>query len=1063
MLFLIALTVICLSPGVIASQPALIEAQWTEGFEGGNTAGWSSYPPFEDTAYDYTLLPGRYRPIEQLVGFFASGEYYLPPELPPPERPKDNTYYLLRSYRPNSVSPQNAGVSRKVNFYAGKKSSLSFDYYFDGVDEGMELVVHLAGGDGLRYLYTLRRPSFDSWEHVEIPLRSFRAGRKRLQPSTAIEAVAIVSEIEQGDPNRYIILAVDNIRMDAFRPAGFIVREPKSRAFDHWPTLFSESIFYPGDNLSISAQPQLELTRATATLETLDGKILAGPKAMDRQGDSWTVSSLLQVNDSTPRGPCTLTLSGRTKENNLLESQVRLWILNQVKPGNRPSVLFNPSTLPELKEHIQSKDGGKRWSRIISAAKRARKQSLPTDQLFEYPTEYLLQERGGHSDVTRGLARDIFFNALLYAVEGNEEAGQFAKQGLLFQANMKQWIHPSFANQGHFSYLYVGQTAYYCGITYDLIHDLLTPEQRRIARKGILEKGIEAGFEHSFVNNAVPSHTSNHIAWEMAAPGVAMLAVLPDMEADPEHGTPPGLLLAGMAEKVFAHIEAAMMPDGAWAEEYSYQRYAFEAIMPFLRALNLTGGVQGIIQHYGLDRSYLYPAYTRTGEGDLLAMGDSYDRIDKTPAAFGWMAQQTNDPLLTWFSQLIPISSWLGLITGPGQGDTLSPAEAGLPASRIFPGKGNVVFRTGWEDNDLVLNLRAGPHCNHNQFDQGNFRLWAGGTELVSEAGKTPYYDDPYYWSYFIQPIGHNTILVDNNPESQYSADHGIGPKAFNRYPEITSALTDPRYSWARTELAPVYRAPLERLTRRIHLLSGGVIVIRDEVRSDSGPHRYQWLLHPPERDMLDLNISHASARIDAGKAALDVHVIQPQKAVLEMQGSPIPIKEYAYYPKKDLRPRARLQLSHEDARKDQDFLVVLAPDYKDNPAPESVEPIKAGSAEGVQVLSSTGVKEQLLYAAKKDDIHTDMFKTDASVLYSRTHSADHQIIAAESATRLVMNGEEILSSHQPLDILLEQQGDDQADWVIIALESGRVTLFPGSSKEQSIQLKKGRNESPGN
>lgn len=85
----------------------------------------------------------------------------------------------------------------------------------------------------------------------------------------------------------------------------------------------------------------------------------------------------------------------------------------------------------------------------------------------------------------------------------------------------------------------------------------------------------------------------------------------------------------------------------------------------------------------------------------------------------------------------------------------------------------------------MVLLFRAGPNFNHHHADQGSLLLSAFGEVLIGEAGWSDYYKDPYYATFFTQAIGHNTILVGGNPESQTIPDT-LQFKALNRYPRIT-------------------------------------------------------------------------------------------------------------------------------------------------------------------------------------------------------------------------------------------------------------------------------------
>src|SRR5690606_217807 len=140
---------------------------------------------------------------------------------------------------------------------------------------------------------------------------------------------------------------------------------------------------------------------------------------------------------------------------------------------------------------------------------------------------------------------------------------------------------------------------------------------------------------------------------------------------------------------------------------------------------------------------------------------------------------------LNWFYASSPGQSWEDILWSREEIFDRAADPSDLPPTRIFPDKGNMVFRTGWNDDDTVLVYRAGPNFNHTHADQGSFRLYSLGEHLVSEGTYGTYYSNPYYWSYFIQSAAHNVILIDDNPESQLFGDFANEVSAFTRYARI--------------------------------------------------------------------------------------------------------------------------------------------------------------------------------------------------------------------------------------------------------------------------------------
>ena len=60
---------------------------------------------------------------------------------------------------------------------------------------------------------------------------------------------------------------------------------------------------------------------------------------------------------------------------------------------------------------------------------------------------------------------------------------------------------------------------------------------------------------------------------------------------------------------------------------------------------------------------------------------------------------------------------------------------------------------------------------------------------LLTEAGLVNYYKNLYYRQFYIQPIAHNTVLLNDYPESQQTADFDNDIQALDNYPRITSCF----------------------------------------------------------------------------------------------------------------------------------------------------------------------------------------------------------------------------------------------------------------------------------
>ncbi len=988
-----------------AGDPLLAPVTWREDFESGDISGWGSYPAFEDTAFDFTILPGRHRPASHLQGFVASGEYFYPIDLAPPQTGGKNEYYLLRSYRPNSPAAQRVGVMRPLWLAVGESGGeVAFHYWLQAPAGETQLRVDLAGGDGKRYSAWIDRPAREAWQRVELPLGRFSAeGGGKLEPGTAIEAIAIEADIPRGNPSMYVFLALDEVAISVARQAGFAVREPRVESFKNWPMLFAQRHYRPGDMLRIQATPDVEGMRAvTARLENLAGRTLAGPVDVERGA-----ADLHEFTAADPRGPMMVVLEGRDARGRIARTEMRIWHLDKAATGH-PRVLVSEADRARLRRAIESGEGKRAWDALVKQAAAVRASSNVPDQVQfgEFPNEYLLSNTAAWAGTLRQPPGHALTNAWVYWLGGDEEAGEFAKQTLLKMTGWDQWVHPWFQNQGRPYYFPVGLVTENLGLVYDLVAPLMTEQEKARARAGLLKNGIAPAFEEYFIDNRMPNSTSNWISHSTASPLMAVMAIYG--ETDSESMEP---YFSGLAEKFFLLSKNTMRADGGYGEDWSYQNFTFLTAQAFLAGLQKMFGVEGLAQELHYTLGHLYPMYASFDGGKMImAMGDSHEG-NGAGERLVWFAGQS-DPQMKWFYKAGAGNGWQDLLwNGPAVAAAAESPE-NLPLSRIFPLKGNMVFRSGWGERDTLVNFRAGANYNHTHFDMGNFRMRALGEELVPEANYSSYYTDPYFWSYFTQAGGHNLILVDDMAESQYAGDFLNDIEAFNRYARMETHLATDRVSFVRAELAPVYRAPMEAMTRRMWFVQPGYLVVHDRAKSAGGAHKYHWQMHTPGRDSLE--IGAAGATVTGENAALQVAVLAPANAELKMREWPISVTEVLEYPATPLRPRAAFQVVNREPAEEAEFLVALLP-REISGGEARVERIDADGLIGASI-GREGTEDRFLFA-ENGNIRDMNIEAEAEAFFARRQNGELTLAGVEQARRINLDGQAVFQSDTPINI----------------------------------------------
>ncbi|MEX2574055.1 MAG: heparinase II/III family protein [Balneolaceae bacterium] len=1083
---LLAIVLTVASAGIAVSQdrqenadPLLVESTWTEDFAGGTVSAWFSYPLFEDTAFDFTLIPGFYRPQNHLQGFIESGEYFYPVDVAPPE--DEDGFYLLRAYRPNSAGRQEIGVAYKKTMWTHDSSVLEFDYWLRyPVDSAGDLRVDLSGMDGRRYQAVISAPERAGWQKAELDIDEFTAVDGTVfSVGTGIDAVAVVLELDRGAPSEYVFVAIDNVRLDGRMQAGFELISPAAERFDHWPLQFARRHVRPGEQLSFDVRAGADLTAATATVLDPSGEPLSSPVSLSNEGDGrWVADEGFRLPPEA-LGPLTLVVEGRNSQEQFARSEVRLWNLED--PGQRrPRVLFTEEGRENMQEKISSHDRfADIWEGIVERAAESREEPFPEEVTFpQFDEDYLFPTIGDWSSQF-GRSRAIFDNALVWYMDGDPEARDYAIESMLRMAGWEQWIHPWFPGQGRASYYPLGHAVMYNGLGYDLLYDELSEEQRETIRRGVMENGIIPTWQEYFDDDRIPNNTSNWISMAAGGSLVGLMAFYDDLEQDgwDAHGEP---WFSGLAEKNLELARRTMMPDGGYGEGIGYQHITYNHAQDLLAALETMFGVEDLVSTLRYDIGHIFWLYISLDRThDALAMGDSNPRRGSLDY-WSWIARGSDDPVMKWFYAQRPGRGWPALLWDEPDAHRQGEApEHHLPDSRIFPDKGNAVFRTGWQNDDAVFVYRAGPNFNHTHFDQGNFRFYALGEELITESGRASYYSDPYYWSHFIQSSGHNTVLVDNFPESQRAGDFDNEISAFTRYARITDALVSDAGGFVVSDLAPVYRAGLDRLTRRIWFADPGYAILEDRIVSSGDPHIYQVQLYPPDLGALDIN-SDREARIRKGDAQMRIRVLAPDSPRLVAKRYPFANRHITN--EAPLHPQGALQITHDEPLQSQTFRVVMAPEKEGAGMPEMIREIEGDGYEGVELEFADGRVDRFYFTDSVSDGFTGTeaggeFSTDArSVFVSLDADGGLRALTLEGATRFTYGDRFSFSSGSAAHIAMtptagggekvslsgpmESAEEIRADFTTSA--GGRVTVADperGESRLDSSRSRRGGTE----
>ncbi|MGH9767349.1 MAG: heparinase II/III domain-containing protein [Blastocatellia bacterium] len=690
-----------------------------------------------------------------------------------------------------------------------------------------------------------------------------------------------------------------------------------------------------------------------------------------------------------------------------IEAEAKAIALRAPSAGVHPHLYFSASDRAKLIERARQPRFAKLWEHLQTAAKNTRGTGdlAHGGAVFEMlDKEYLLPSLLGYFGAMNQARARIAHNALVAYLNDDAKARKSAILAMLDVARWSRWEPPWFTAHGQHTYYPAGQLAAEVAFGYDLLYEHLTESERALVRRALIEKSIIPTFKEYVADNRIMANTSNWIAHTVGGALIAAAAIAGDVKAAEANGRFE-IYLNGLLRKFEGHLAASYLPDGSYGEGISYQEFDLETTALALVALDRVFGIDWR-QRSRVIESLAFPLYTLARPTSAsLDMGDSHPPSGRTIAP---LIAQAKDPTLRWFYDQFPHSEIRDFLFFD---DSIKPQAPQLPTSRIFRDKGNAVFRTGWGADDSVFLFRAGPNFNHNHADQGSFLLTAFGEPLVTEAGWSHYYNDPYYATFFTQAIGHNAVLVDGDPESQTIADT---PRfaALNAYPRITDAITSEFYDAVGSDLTPVYQDRLSRYTRRVVFVKPHYFVVFDDLAAAGGPAKFDWLLHLPDRSRIAASSDLAVYRGD--QAALAVKSLAP--AAVAVRDGRLPYATFATSTPKTVPPRpAFLDLQTTMPASAARFLVALAPARTSEAARELANQMTAISGAGFTgVRAERGAERDLVMfriGAANETLRYEDYATDAAAWTVTQSGARLKLFAAQQARSFARAGRRMFAS----------------------------------------------------
>jgi hypothetical protein len=956
----------------------------------------------------------------------------------------------MRVVKPNVPGALRFGFIRKIRIVVSDDATLRFAYRVNNPQPDAHIEIGLAGTNGT--LYTRRTVAqTNRWTIADARLSEIRDSRGQSPPSgLRIEAIYLLAILGDADPDTTYRFMIDDLSFQAAREASFTVKTPGTESIEPWLTVVSGRGYRATEKIALEVTEPARLTRVSCTLKAPDKGIAVTQKLYDdgthgdrRSADGvWSNSDVYSISVADQPGLWTVELDGATRGGEIVRTFVRLLVHPSTNSGH-PRLFFAATDRQKLIDRSRDPKLASLWAHLQTTAKntRATGDLHHGGKVFELlDSEYLLPSLLAYFDVLNRARSRIAHNAFEAYVTESAEARTAAKSAMLDVANWKRWQPPWFNAHGQHTYYPAGLLAADLALGYDLLYNDLTETELAQIRRALIEKSIIPTYKEYVVDNRVMVNTSNWIAHTVGGALIAAASIAGDVQPSESNGQFE-IYLHGLLLKLEDHMAASYLADGSYGEGISYHEFDMETLGPALNALRRVFGIDYWRQTHVLE-SLKYPLYTLAQPtGGSLDMGDTH-----APAGHGIPAlvHESKDPVMRWYYAQFDRPSLSKFIF---YDESVVSQPPQLPTSRIFQDKGNAVFRSGWDKDAIIMLYRAGPNFNHHHADQGSFLINAFGEILVTEAGWSDYYKDPYYATFFTQAIGHNTVLVDGNEESQSIADT---PQfaALGSYPRITDSVTSEFYDGVGSELSSVYQNRLARYARRIVFVKPYYFVVLDDLKMSGKPARFDFLLHLPNRDKI--KIEDLTAMYNGEKAALGVRSFAPNDARVSVETGRIPYHVLsARTPAETPVLPGYLVFKSANPMSDTQFLTAIVPAKDETTARSLINQmtqVVGDNLKGIRV--QRGNKTDLLVfriGAEIQTIRQGEWSANAATLTLTQSENNLEMFAVQNARSMRRGNQILFSSESPTNVAVNFN-DNEMEVALNAEKAARITLFVGKA-----------------
>lgn len=799
---LLSLAVGCLAV-TAAADTALEPFTYSQDFETVELSAWGSYPLWQDTAYDPNIR------VNTIV-------------------PGDPNISLVQKVTPYTKVDNYAGAQKELDMYITPGAVVTFRYFLKTQLPVEYLIVRLAAGPDGKVDYTITDPEANSWQWATVTYNDFIRENPRLAGKNQIKvnALAVLTKYPDADPTMPIFFGLDDIEFKGSRAAAFQFIEPEVTKLSEWKPYIPTKHFSKGDTFTLRGRWPIDANKVTLRARVytdITKQVLSGE--LKKKGDEWTWSGALNYEP----GLYLATLEAYKGSAKISETSFTFYIAPANIAKRHPRLWFDAEGKKRVDERLKSDRFKNVMDDIISSAASSRK-SVPVDEVVfdvdQFPKEDWLPTltawSGGRIGAWR---RAIHDNAFAYAFNNDREAGEYCKNLFVKISEFPYWLHPWMIKRGRHIYYPVGEMGMDLAIAYDLVYDLMSESERATVRAAMM-KNIVLGCHQGYVeDDLVTNNTSNWVAHITGGSLMCQAAMYGD-GADVAVMEP---YFTGAVMKDYELIQYTLDRDGAYGEGYGYFNFSMLSWSKSLPAVEnvfkvdmsgkLNGSYKELVWASNLDDKYTF--YFGDSSGNLSAMTN-----------FAWMLPKYRDPMLGWFYNYLKRNeTFMDVLYETKDVPQAEPFNEN--PVKLFRDVGTTVFKSGWKGDDFIFVMRTGPFVNHQHIDQGTFWLSYGGTRLIEERHNSTYYDDPNYQPWYTQPVGHSTILINGNHQSQRVGDVLWHVDGFNDFAYMTHFLDGEKAAFSSGDIGRLYWGKVKSLKRNVLYIKPNTVIMVDTIEPD--------------------------------------------------------------------------------------------------------------------------------------------------------------------------------------------------------------------------------------